>query len=97
MARVLLADHGVGAGRQRRASEDARGLAGLEGPGRFAACGARSGTSLSDLSVGGAPLEAESIGLCGARAIALAQDGTLFEADLAQGTGVTAVQQSTDS
>jgi hypothetical protein len=55
----------------------------LGNPGRFAACGSRGGSALSDLTVQGAPLAAEKIGLCGQRAIALGSNGVLYQANLA--------------
>ena len=64
---------------------------GLGHPGRFAACGSRAGASLADLTVGGAPLAAGEIGLCGDRAIALGSNGVLYEADLASGFAARAV------
>jgi hypothetical protein len=72
-------------------NEDASGA-----PGRFAACGPRSGNVLSDLTFGGAALPAEEIGLCGSRAVALAPDGMLYAADLSQGFQAAAVQFAED-
>ncbi|MBW2387996.1 MAG: hypothetical protein JRG89_06115 [Deltaproteobacteria bacterium] len=65
-------------------------------PGQFAACGARSGSSLSDLTVAGAAIEASEIGLCGARAIVLASDGMLYAADLDVDVEASAVQLAQD-
>jgi hypothetical protein len=65
-------------------------------PGLFAACGARSGNALMDLTVSGAPLAASEIGLCGSRAIVLAPDGMLYEANLSQGFEATAIQLAED-
>ncbi len=65
-------------------------------PGAFAACGARSGGVLSDLTIGGAALPASRIGVCGSRAIALSTNGVLYEADLASGVDAFAVQAAED-
>ncbi len=61
-----------------------------------AACGDRSGNTLSDLTVAGAPLAAQEIGLCGARAVALGTDGILYEADLDTGFAAVALQEAQD-
>jgi hypothetical protein len=65
-------------------------------PGRFAACGSRGGSLLSDLTVQGAPLAADEIGLCGQRAVALGADGVLYQANLASGFAAQAVQIARD-
>jgi hypothetical protein len=65
-------------------------------PGRFAACGHRSGSALHDLVHGGAPLEADAIGVCGARAVVRATDGMLHVADLGSGFETTAIQPVLD-
>ncbi|MHC4911320.1 MAG: hypothetical protein ACYTF9_16585, partial [Planctomycetota bacterium] len=67
-----------------------------DGTGLFAACGTRSGNTLSDLQVGGVSLAASEVGLCGSRAIALGADGVLYEADLAFGFEATAIQAAED-
>jgi len=64
--------------------------------GHFAACGERSGSTLTDLTLEGVALEAASIGICGARAIVLGEDGWLYEADLDAGTQATALQPAVD-
>jgi hypothetical protein len=69
---------------------------GLGQPGRFAACGSRAGTTLSDLTVAGVRLSATRIGLCGSRAVALGADGVLYAANLASGFAATAVQTAED-
>jgi len=63
----------------------------LGNPGEFAACAARGDSSLTDLTFGGAALPAESVGLCGARAITLGPDGVLYETNLDVGPEATAV------
>jgi hypothetical protein len=68
----------------------------ITSPGGFAACGPRSGSVLTDLTIGGSPIEAAAIGLCGARAVTLATDGTLFVADLGSGFAATPVQAADD-
>jgi cysteine-rich repeat protein len=68
----------------------------LGNPGHFAACGSRAGATLADLALGGVPLAAEKIGLCGDRAIALGADGVLYEANLAFGSAARAVQVARD-
>lgn len=72
------------------------GTDGLGNPGSFAACGARGGSVLADLTFGGSPLQAETIGLCGRRAVALAPDGMLYVADLETGFAATPVQPAED-
>ena len=64
--------------------------------GRFAACGNRSGSTLTDLTVDGLSLSAEKIGLCGDRAIALGANGVLYQADLGSGFAAQAIQVAQD-
>ena len=69
---------------------------GFGNPGEFAACGSRAGTTLSDLTLWGAPIGASRIGLCGQRAIALGANGVLYEANLASGFAARAVGRAED-
>jgi hypothetical protein len=69
---------------------------GAGNPGDFAACGARTGSTLTDLTVSGAPLPASDIGLCGSRAVVLTPGGMLYEADLSQGFAASFVQTAQD-
>ncbi len=69
---------------------------GLGQPGHFAACGNRAGSTLADLTLQGAPLAAEKIGLCGQRAVALGANGVLYAANLAVGTVASPVQLAED-
>jgi hypothetical protein len=65
-------------------------------PGQFAACGSRAGTALSDLTVGGAPLSAVEVGLCGDVAVALGANGVLYRADLSVSFAASAIQNAQD-
>jgi hypothetical protein len=56
-------------------------LCAIETGTQHAMCGLRTG-SLSNLTIGGASIPAQAIGLCGARAVALTSGGQLYVADL---------------